>query len=46
MPKDPAIFVQKRIGFGYTINMGNRLAWMLMGGFVAALLGLIFTLPR
>jgi uncharacterized membrane protein len=44
--KDPAIFVQRRIGFGYTINMGNRLAWMLMGGFAAAFLGLVFTLPR
>jgi len=44
--QDPAIFVQKRIGFGYTINMGNRLAWLLMGGFVAALIGLVFTLPR
>ena len=43
---DPAIFVQKRIGFGYTINMGNRLAWMFMGGFLAAIVGLIFTLPR
>jgi uncharacterized membrane protein len=44
--KDPAIFVQKRIGFGYTINMGNRLAWLIMGGFIAALVGLVFTLPR
>jgi uncharacterized membrane protein len=44
--QDPAIFVQRRIGFGYTINMGNRLAWLLLGGLVAALVGLIFTLPR
>jgi uncharacterized membrane protein len=44
--KDPAIFVQRRIGFGYTINMGNRLAWLIMGGFAAALVGLAFTLPR
>jgi uncharacterized membrane protein len=44
--KDPAIFVQKRIGFGYTVNMGNRLAWLIMGSLVAALVGLIFTLPR
>jgi uncharacterized membrane protein len=43
---DPAIFVQKRIGFGYTINMGNRLAWLLMGGFVAAIVALVLTLPR
>jgi uncharacterized membrane protein len=44
--QDPAIFVQRRIGFGYTMNMGNRLAWLIMGGFVAALVGLVFTLPR
>ena len=44
--KDPAIFVQKRIGFGYTVNMGNRLAWLIMGGFLAAVVGLVFTLPR
>jgi uncharacterized membrane protein len=44
--QDPAIFVQKRVGFGYTINMGNRLAWLIMGGFVAALVGLTFALPR
>jgi len=44
--RDPAIFVQRRIGFGYTLNMGNRLAWLVMGGFVAALVGLVFTLPR
>jgi len=44
--QDPAIFVQKRIGFGYTINMGNRLAWLIMGGFAAAMAGLVFTLPR
>jgi uncharacterized membrane protein len=44
--EDPAIFVQRRIGFGYTINMGNRLAWLVLAGFVAALGGLVFTLPR
>ena len=44
--QDPAIFVQRRIGFGYTPNFGNPLSWLIMGGFVAALLGLVFTLPR
>lgn len=44
--QDPAIFVQKRIGFGYTINMGNRVAWLIMGGLLASLIGLAFTLPR
>lgn len=44
--QDPAIFVQKRIGFGYTINMGNRMAWLIMGGLLVSLTGLVFTLPR
>src|SRR5581483_6375701 len=32
---DPAIFVQKRIGFGYTMNWGNRLTWLISGIAVA-----------
>lgn len=29
-PEDAAIFVQRRIGFGYTINLGNRLSWLFL----------------
>lgn len=29
-PADPALFVQKRIGIGYTLNFGNRWAWIMM----------------
>jgi uncharacterized membrane protein len=29
-PKDPAIWVEKRVGFGYTLNMGNVSAWVLI----------------
>jgi uncharacterized membrane protein len=43
-PRDPAIFVQKRIGMGYTLNFGNRTSWLLMGVFVAGMVGLIFVL--
>jgi uncharacterized membrane protein len=28
-PDDPALIVEKRIGFGYTLNFGNRWAWPL-----------------
>ena len=28
---DPALFVEKRFGLGYTLNFGNPLAWVLMG---------------
>lgn len=40
-PRDPALFVQKRIGFGYTFNFGHRLSWVILGGFVVGLGGLI-----
>ena len=30
-PSDPAIWVEKRIGVGYTLNIGNRSAWLLIG---------------
>lgn len=40
-PRDPAVFVQKRIGFGYTFNFGHRLSWVILGGFVAGIAGLV-----
>ena len=40
-PRDPAIFVQKRIGFGYTFNFGHRLSWVILGGFFAGIAGLV-----
>jgi hypothetical protein len=30
-PKDPAMWVEKRFGFGYTLNIGNAGAWLLIG---------------
>jgi uncharacterized protein DUF5808 len=30
-PNDPAIWVEKRVGFGYTLNIGNSSAWLLIG---------------
>jgi uncharacterized membrane protein len=45
-PGDPAIFVQKRFGVGYTINFGNHRSWLYLGLFLAGLFGLIFLLPR
>jgi uncharacterized membrane protein len=32
-PADPAIFIEKRFGIGYTINFGNRTTW-LFGGLI------------
>jgi uncharacterized membrane protein len=36
---DPAVFVPKRFGIGWTINLGNRLVWVLVvatAGFAVA----------
>jgi uncharacterized membrane protein len=45
-PQDAAVFVQKRIGIGYTLNFGSRLAWLFIGAMVAMFVGLIWLLPR
>jgi len=39
-PKDPALFVPKRIGWGYTFNFGNRWTWVVIGIFAAGIAGL------
>lgn len=33
--EDPAVFVAKRFGIGYTVNLGNPLAWLFMAGMLA-----------
>jgi uncharacterized membrane protein len=35
-PADPSIFVEKRMGIGWTLNFGNPWAW----GFAAAAIGI------
>ena len=41
-PDDPAVLVEKRLGFGWTLNFGNRVSWLLAaalaGGLLAAVL--------
>ena len=34
-PRDPAIWVEERVGLGYTLNMGNSRAWLLIGMMLA-----------
>lgn len=29
-PEDPALMVERRFGLGYTLNFGNRLAWLFL----------------
>ena len=33
-PNDAVLFVQRRDGFGYTVNFANRLSWALLGSLV------------
>jgi len=33
-PNDPALFVEKRTGPGYTVNFGHVRAWLMMAGFL------------
>lgn len=34
-PQDPAIFVEKRYGIGWTINVANKKAWFILLGIIA-----------
>jgi len=45
-PQDAAVFVPKRIGSGYTFNLGNRMSWILVAATVAAFVGLTWLWPR
>ncbi|HEY1732257.1 MAG TPA: DUF5808 domain-containing protein, partial [Terriglobales bacterium] len=42
-PGDPAIFVQKRVGIGYTMNFANKISWLVLAGilFIALLPALL-----
>lgn len=31
-PEDPALFVPKRLGWGYTLNFAHGLSWVILGG--------------
>jgi uncharacterized membrane protein len=43
-PADAALFVQKRVGLGYTLNFGNPLSWLIVGVFLALIPVSIFLL--
>jgi uncharacterized membrane protein len=38
-PSDPALFVEKRMGFGWTLNMAHKTAWVIMAGVLALAFG-------
>lgn len=40
-PDDPALWVEKRFGIGYTTNMARPAAWVLLGGVVLSLVAIV-----
>jgi uncharacterized membrane protein len=41
---DPALFVQRRIGVGYTLNFGNPMSWLIIAMMLALIPAAIFLL--
>jgi uncharacterized membrane protein len=41
-PNDPAIWVEKRIGIGWTTNMARPAAWLILGAFLVLTLLFVF----
>ena len=37
-PSDPAIFVSKRVGIGYTMNFANKVTWVVLAGMLLVML--------
>ncbi|MEE4330124.1 MAG: DUF5808 domain-containing protein [Wenzhouxiangella sp.] len=45
-PDDPALWLEKRFGVGYTLNFGRPMAWVILLGFVGATgLLIVLTVP-
>ncbi|MGA2903746.1 MAG: DUF5808 domain-containing protein [Candidatus Korobacteraceae bacterium] len=41
-PNDPAIFVSKRVGIGYTMNFANKWSWVAIGAIILAIAASIY----
>ena len=37
-PNDPALFVERRSGMGFTLNFGHRASWLFVGGLILLIL--------
>ncbi len=44
-PHDPALWVRKRFGIGYTLNFANPWSWVFMGGTVVLVAAPLLLLP-
>ncbi len=45
-PQDPALFVEKRFGVGYTLNCGHPISWVILGALIAIPLVSALLLPH
>ena len=41
-PNDPAVWVSRRVGIGYTMNFANKWSWVAMGSVLLATAALIY----
>lgn len=40
-PTDPALFVEKRLGIGFTLNMAKTMSWVILVGFLLIVAGIV-----
>jgi uncharacterized membrane protein len=38
-PADPAVLVERRMGWGWTLNFGHKVSWLIVIAFLAAIIG-------
>jgi uncharacterized membrane protein len=43
--RDPVLFVERRLGLGYTLNLGNPWSWLVIAVYVVAVLTLLSLVP-
>jgi uncharacterized membrane protein len=39
--EDPSLFVERRFGVGYTLNLGNPVSWLVLLGILAVPVALV-----
>lgn len=44
-PDDPALFVEKRFGIGFTMNFGRKAGWLILAAFLLFIIGIAVVLP-
>jgi uncharacterized membrane protein len=42
---DPAVFIEKGFGIGYTLNLGHPSTWVFLAVLVAVFVGIILIVP-